>query len=111
MGTFSYILNDTRLWPTLGRTIADGARHVLQERETVGAGVFIRTLDRANGMETTGPASIEQTLYGGMVAGRFLDTLAEGTHGPRDAVGMNHELVSGVFVVPAGVGGLVDYIV
>ena len=108
MPSLSYILGDTRLWPTLGQTIADGARHVLQERETVGAGVFVRTLDRANGMDTTGPASIAQSMYGGMVAGNFLDTLAAGTHGPRDSVGMTHELVCGVDVVQTGVGFLVD---
>lgn len=111
MSTLSYILGDTSLWPTLGQTIAEGAHYVLQERETIGAGAFMRTFDRAGGLDTTGPSSIEQSVYGGMVSGNFLDTLAAGTHGARDAVGMNHELISSVNVVHMDTGVLVDRVV
>ena len=107
----SFSVTDTSLWPALGQIIAEGARYDHVNRETAGPGVFMRTYDRAGGMETTGAPPIEQSIYGGIVAGNFLDTLAAGTHGPRDAVGMNHELVSSALIVHTGNGVLVDTVI
>ena len=104
----SLSLANTSLWPTLGQTTADLARNEILHRETLGGGIIARTLDRMNGMETTGPPSLDQSLFGGMVAGNFLDTIAAGTIGPRDAIVQSFDMQRGMMNVYTGRGVLVD---
>lgn len=104
----SFSVTDTSLWPSLGQTIADLARNELLNRETLNAGVYVRSLDRANGMESTGAYTIDQALYGGIVAGNFLDTLNAGTVVPRDAVMQTFDAQRGMITLYTGTGHLVD---
>lgn len=104
----SFSFSETSLWPPLGQTVADLAQHQALERETMGAGVIARTLDRMNGLETTGAPSITQNTFGGMVAGNFLDTIPAGSLGPRDAVAQIYDVQRGLMTVHTGNGILVD---
>jgi hypothetical protein len=94
----------------LGQTVADLARNEALHRETLGGGIIARTLDRMNGLETTGPPSLAQSLFGGMVAGNFLDTINAGTLGPRDAIVQSFDMQRGMLNVYAGRGALIDNI-
>ena len=106
----SISLTDTSLWPTLGQTIADLARHETVNRETMGAGIVARSLDRMNGLESTGAAPVEQEVYGGIVAGGYLDTINTGCMGPRDAVVQNYDSQRGMLTLFMGRGALIDNI-
>ncbi len=102
-------MTDTSLWPTLGQTIADLARNEQLNRETLNAGVYARSLDRANGMERTGSHTIDQAVYGGSVAwGPFLDTINAGTVVPRDAVMQTFDAQRGMQTLHMGTGAILD---
>ena len=104
----SFSMTDMSLWPSLGQTIADLARNEQLNRETLNAGVYVRSLDRANGMERTGAYPIDQAVYGGIVAGNYLDTLNAGTAVPRDAVTQTFDAQRGMITLYTGTGNILD---
>ncbi len=102
-------MTDMSLWPTLGQTVADLARNEQLSRETLNAGVYVRSLDRANGMERTGAYTIDQAVYGGSVAwGPYLDTINAGTVAPRDAVTQTFDAQRGMQTLHMGTGHILD---
>ncbi len=102
-------MTDTTLWPTLGQTVADLARNEQLNRETLNAGVYVRSLDRMNGMERTGSHTIDQAVYGGTVAwGPYLDTINAGTVVPRDAVTQTFDAQRGMLTLYTGTGHILD---
>ncbi len=103
----SISLRDTSLWPTLGQTVADLAHHETLNRETLGAGTVARTLDRMNGMETTGARTISEDIFGGTV-GNFLDTINAGAVRPRDAVQSTYDVQRGILNLYTSNGAIVD---
>lgn len=104
----SFSVRDTSLWPTLGQTIADLAHAEVINRETLGAGVMARSMDRMNGMAMTGAPSVVEDIFGGMVAGRYLDTLSAGPMSPRDAVEQTYDVQRGMMTLYTGNGGIID---
>ena len=104
----SFSIRDTSLWPTLGQTIADLAHAEVINRETMGAGIIARSLDRMNGMDTTGPPTVSQQTYGGMVAGNALNTISSGALAPRDAVEQTYDVQRGMMTLYTGNGGIID---
>ena len=108
MGATSFSVTDTQLWPSLARTLEDLSRHKAHVRETVGADVFPRTLDRMNGMERTGAEPIRQRLFGGIVAGDGMDQVASGAFVPRDAMWMNTDANRGMLTLHLGIGLVLD---
>ena len=101
-------VKDTALWPTLGQTFADLSRHKILSRETIGAGVAIRSLDRANGMERTGAADYDQRLFGGSVSGNRLDILSAGSIVPRDAMEQTFDARRGMQTMHLNGGYILD---
>jgi len=101
-------VNSTRIWPTLGETLADLSRERTLTRETLGTSAIARTLDRANGMVRTGAADNAQTLYGGIVAGKNMDWAANGNVVPRDAFSQTDDLMRGLQTLHMGSGRLLN---
>lgn len=95
-------INSTALWPGLAETLAEGARPRVLLRETAGADVMMRTLDRAGGMERTGADDYERRVFNGSAAGRSAD-LAAG-----EAVARNLDAAREVRTAHLGVGAILD---
>ncbi len=89
-------INSTRLWPTLGETLADLSRKKNLTREVLGTGTIARTLDRGNGMERMGAADNTQGIFGGIVAGKNMDWAIAGNVVPRDAFSQTDDLMRGL---------------
>ena len=104
----SLAVTDTSLWPTMGQTLASLSRHESLNRETLGAGVYVRSLDRHNGMERTGAHPFDQELFGGMVAGTHLDTINAASLVPRDAITNTMDAQRGMQTMHMGTGHLLD---
>ena len=104
----SFAITESSLWPTLGQTLSRLAHHEILNRETLGAGVYARSLDRGNGMERTGAHPVDQELFGGAVAGSHLDTIASASATPRDAIINTTDAQRGMQTMHMGVGHLLD---
>ena len=104
----SFSVNDTALWPTLGETLAELSRQKILTRETVGASVLARSLDRANGMERTGAADYNQRVFGGSVSGNWLDVPGGGNLVPRDVMRQTWDEGRGMLTMHLNGGSLLD---
>ena len=104
----SISLTDTTILPTLGQTFAEMNREKHLTRETVGAGVFVRSLDRMNGMERTGAPSYDQFLFGGIAVGKSMDWHISGNYVPRDAFVQTQDLHRGMQTLHMGTGHVLD---
>lgn len=104
----SFSIRETGLWPTLGQTLADLSRAKDLNRETLGAGVYARSLDRGNGMERTGAHPVDQELFGGIVAGKGMDSINTGNMVPRDAVTQTYDAQRGMQTMHMGGGMFID---
>lgn len=104
----SFSVNNKAVWPTLGETLEELSRRKLHTRETMGAAVMARTLDRESGMERTGAPSRDQALFGGIIAGKGMDWVATGNYVPRDAIRQTDELRRGTLTLHLGIGSILD---
>lgn len=104
----SISLNTTALWPSLAETLAENSRKRVLVRETAGADVLPRTLDRANGMERTGTGDYDQYLFGGIVAGKGMDWAVNGNFVARDAIAQTFDCRRGMLTVHLGAGNILD---
>lgn len=104
----SISLNDTSLWPTLGETLEEFSRKKVLTRETAGAGVYMRTLDRAGGMERTGAAPLDQFLFGGIVAGRGIDWASYGNITARDVTERVYDAQTATLTVDTASGSIIN---
>ena len=104
----SFSVNDTALWPTLGETLEELSRRRYLNRETMGASVMARTLDRQGGMERTGAALRDQALFGGIVAGKNMDWTESGNFMPRDAIMQTDDLRRGMLTLHQTAGTILD---
>jgi len=104
----SFSVNDTSLWPTLGETLQEMSRPKVITRETMGASVMARTLDRQGGMERTGAASRDQYLFGGVVAGKSMDRVISGNYVPRDAIVQSSDMRRGMLTGHLSPGNIID---
>lgn len=101
-------IRDTALWPTLGETLQELSRNKTLTRETAGADVLPRTMDRANGMWRTGPPDVDQLLFGGIVAGKEMDWINYGNMVPRDAIDQTTDARRGMLTLHLGNGAILD---
>ena len=104
--TYSY--DETRLWPTLAQTMDDLTRQKALNRDSFGAGVNARSLDRMSGMERTGAPDTNQALFGGIVAGKSMDFAINGNFMPRDAIMQTADANRGTLTLHLGTGTLLD---
>ena len=104
----TYSLTSTRLWPTLGQTLEEYSRKRALTRESFGAGVAPRSLDRMNGMERTGAPGTNQALFGGIVAGDNMDHVINGNFMPRDAILQTTDIKRGSLTPFLDTGILLD---
>lgn len=100
--------NDTALWPTLDKTFQDFSRKRILLRETAGADVMPRTLDRANGMDRTGAGDYNRYLFGGIVAGKRMDWLINGNVIARDAIAQTFDCKRGMLTLHLGAANILD---
>lgn len=101
-------VNDTSLWPTLGETLEELSRKKVLTRETAGADVYMRTLDRAGGMERTGAAPVDQLLFGGIVAGKGMDWASYGNVTARDVTERVYDAQTAALTVNTASGSIIN---
>jgi hypothetical protein len=77
-------------------------------RETAGADVLLRTLDRATGMERTGAADYDQYFFGGIVAGKGMDFAINNNFIARDAIAQTYDCNRGMLTLHLGAGNILD---
>ena len=104
----SFSVSDTRLWPSLAQTMEELSRKKALNRDTFGADVMARTMDRMNGMERTGAVDVDQMLFGGIVAGDNMDYVINGNFVPRDAITQTTDAARGMLTLHLGTGHLLD---
>ena len=104
----TYSLTETRLWPTLAQTMDELTRHKALNRDSFGAGVAARSLDRGNGMERTGAPDVNQAIFGGIVAGKSMDWAVNGNFMPRDAILQTTDAKRGSLTLHLDTGILLD---
>lgn len=104
----TYSLTETRLWPTLAQTMDELTRQKALNRDSFGAGVAPRSLDRMNGMERTGAPDVNQAIFGGIVAGDNMDYVINGNFMPRDAILQTADARRGMLTLHLDTGILLD---
>ena len=101
-------VNSTQIWPTLAEVLAEQSRDKIITRETMGADVLPRTLDRMNGMERTGAPDEVQRLFGGIVASDNMDWVIAGNTVARDAITPADDLHRGMQTLHLGTGHILN---
>lgn len=104
----TYSLTESRLWPTLAQTLDEYSRKKALNRDSFGADVATRSMDRMNGMERTGAVSVDQALFGGIVAGDNMDYVINGNFMSRDAILQVTDARRGMLTMHLGTGMLLD---
>ncbi|CAK7059756.1 MAG: hypothetical protein DELT_01378 [Desulfovibrio sp.] len=104
----SVSLSKMGIWPTLAETFQDFSRKDIIVRETSGADVNQRALDRANGMERTSSGSYDQYLFGGITAGKSMDWVINGNFVARDNITQTTDGKRGILTMHLHAGNILD---